>query len=144
MSNLASASEGAVITLASSNDTNYPPEAIIDGNPSTYWSTTGMFPQQVIVSFRSLVAMDTILVRCSKIARIRIERNDVPSLENFQTAVEKDAEDTDNDLQILKFEVNISQKLTNFPFLFFYCMVNAVTMFVMYTNVLHLIVKCQL
>jgi hypothetical protein len=44
----------------------------------------------------------------SSVARIRIERNDVPSLENFQTAVEKDAEDTDNDLQILKFELSMT------------------------------------
>ena len=31
MTNLASSNEGAKVILASSNDDNYPPEAIIDG-----------------------------------------------------------------------------------------------------------------
>ena len=91
MSNLASSASGASVPLATSNDDKYPPEALIDGyvqksmqkvhentldaplsfssyfsNQDTYWLSTGVFPQEIIVSFQSMVAMETILLRCSK------------------------------------------------------------------------------
>lgn len=104
MTNLASSNEGAKVILASSNDDNYPPEAIIDGNPISYWLTTGMFPQQFIISFKCLVAMDSILLRCTKVQRLRIERSENTKPVNFQAVTEKDTETKDDEIQLVKHE----------------------------------------
>ncbi|XP_077850244.1 intraflagellar transport protein 25 homolog isoform X4 [Macaca mulatta] len=44
-------SEGSEVILATSSDEKHPPENIIDGNPETFWTTTGMFPQEFIICF---------------------------------------------------------------------------------------------
>ena len=77
-------------------------------NQDTYWLSTGVFPQEIIVSFQSMVAMETILLRCSKgnrnkhtiyakpcikttssVARLRVERSEEVSMGNFQAVTEK-------------------------------------------------------
>ncbi|WAR24198.1 IFT25-like protein [Mya arenaria] len=42
---------GANIILATSNDQLHPPENMLDGSDATFWSSTGLFPQEFIISF---------------------------------------------------------------------------------------------
>lgn len=46
---LAAAENGGTIVMATSNDSAHPPENVIDGSNSTFWSTTGLFPQEIVV-----------------------------------------------------------------------------------------------
>jgi heat shock protein beta-11 len=49
MSNLGLATAGASCESASCHDVEFPPASAIDGKPSTYWMTTGMFPQEIVI-----------------------------------------------------------------------------------------------
>uniref|UniRef100_A0A2K5BV06 DOC domain-containing protein n=1 Tax=Aotus nancymaae TaxID=37293 RepID=A0A2K5BV06_AOTNA len=51
-------SEGSRVILATSSDEKHPPENIIDGNPDTFWATTGMFPQEFIIYFHKHVRIE--------------------------------------------------------------------------------------
>lgn len=44
---------GAQIVMCSSLDERFPPERMLDGKDSTFWMTTGMFPQEFVVSLRT-------------------------------------------------------------------------------------------
>jgi len=59
-SNLALNEEGAVVLVASSSDSRYPSSNIIDGDEKTFWMTTGMYPQEVIIQFPKAVKLQRI------------------------------------------------------------------------------------
>ncbi|KAH6580611.1 hypothetical protein BASA60_002795, partial [Batrachochytrium salamandrivorans] len=48
--NLALSSTGARLALATSEHPKHPPSNILDGNIKTFWVSTGLFPQQLIVT----------------------------------------------------------------------------------------------
>ncbi|XP_077005686.1 intraflagellar transport protein 25 homolog isoform X1 [Tamandua tetradactyla] len=56
-------SEGAEVILATSSDDKHPPENIIDGNPETFWTTTGMFPQEFILCFHKHVRIERLVIQ---------------------------------------------------------------------------------
>ncbi|KAH9104504.1 hypothetical protein AeMF1_019435 [Aphanomyces euteiches] len=41
--------EGAQVTAATSFDPKFPPANILDGETSTRWTSTGVFPQEIII-----------------------------------------------------------------------------------------------
>ncbi|KAM6456436.1 intraflagellar transport protein 25 homolog isoform 3-T3 [Liasis olivaceus] len=57
-------SEGAGVILATSSDEIHPPENIIDGRSETFWTTTGMFPQEFIISFHKCVTISKLKIQC--------------------------------------------------------------------------------
>uniref|UniRef100_A0A8C0IUM8 DOC domain-containing protein n=1 Tax=Chelonoidis abingdonii TaxID=106734 RepID=A0A8C0IUM8_CHEAB len=57
-------SQGSEVVLATSNDEKYPPENIIDGSSETFWTTTGMFPQEFIISFHKCVKISKLTIQC--------------------------------------------------------------------------------
>ncbi|XP_016774318.1 intraflagellar transport protein 25 homolog isoform X3 [Pan troglodytes] len=56
-------SEGSEVILATSSDEKHPPENIIDGNPETFWTTTGMFPQEFIICFHKHVRIERLVIQ---------------------------------------------------------------------------------
>ncbi|KAM9005858.1 intraflagellar transport protein 25 homolog isoform 1-T2 [Sarcophilus harrisii] len=58
------ASEGTEVILATSSDEKYPPENMIDGNSTTFWTTTGMFPQEFIICFHKHVKIERLFLQC--------------------------------------------------------------------------------
>ncbi|XP_029419339.1 intraflagellar transport protein 25 homolog isoform X3 [Nannospalax galili] len=56
-------SEGTEVILATSNDEKHPPENIIDGNSETFWTTTGMFPQEFIICFHKHVKIEKLVIQ---------------------------------------------------------------------------------
>ncbi|XP_060629529.2 intraflagellar transport protein 25 homolog isoform X3 [Anolis sagrei] len=73
-------SEGAEVVLATSSDEKFPPENIIDGllmvlspeehtklptrRSDTFWMTTGMFPQEFIISLNKCVTINKLTIQC--------------------------------------------------------------------------------
>ncbi|XP_058031158.1 intraflagellar transport protein 25 homolog isoform X3 [Ahaetulla prasina] len=57
-------SEGADVILATSSDEIYPAENVIDGRSETFWTTTGMFPQEFIISFHKCVTISKLTIQC--------------------------------------------------------------------------------
>jgi len=43
------ASNGASVMMATANDDNHPSENLLDGKDDTFWTTTGLFPHEVVI-----------------------------------------------------------------------------------------------
>uniref|UniRef100_A0A673TIV2 Heat shock protein family B (small) member 11 n=1 Tax=Suricata suricatta TaxID=37032 RepID=A0A673TIV2_SURSU len=56
-------SEGTEVILATSSDEKHPPENMIDGNAETFWTTTGMFPQEFILCFHKHVRIERLVIQ---------------------------------------------------------------------------------
>ncbi|XP_076081832.1 intraflagellar transport protein 25 homolog isoform X2 [Mytilus galloprovincialis] len=68
MFDVALKSAGAQVVLATSSDDKYPPENIIDGDSETFWTTTGLFPQEFVIKFTSMMNMSKVeLASCNEI-----------------------------------------------------------------------------
>nr|XP_056701182.1 intraflagellar transport protein 25 homolog isoform X2 [Euleptes europaea] len=62
--NFCLSTEGADVILATSSDEKYPPENIIDGRTETFWTTTGLFPQEFIICFHKCVIISKLTIQC--------------------------------------------------------------------------------
>ncbi|KAM9446754.1 intraflagellar transport protein 25 homolog [Clarias gariepinus] len=100
MLNTALSSFGAQVVLATSSDENHPPENMVDGNMETFWLSTGMFPQEVIIRFPDNMKISVISVHSFNVKRLRIEKSTQAETEKFELIAERDFEQTDESLQI--------------------------------------------
>jgi len=92
MFDVAQGNAGGHIALATSCDENFPPENIIDGTHDTFWMSTGLFPQEVIISFQSLMSMKQISISCSGVRELRIERSVQEKPVDFEEIASKEIE----------------------------------------------------
>ncbi|KAI0223437.1 F5/8 type C domain-containing protein [Lamellibrachia satsuma] len=100
------ASEGATVVLATSCDENYPPENIIDGKTDTFWVSTGLFPQEFIISFASTKSINTLQLDCYNVKCLEIERSTENEPLDFKPLLtEKELAVTDNQLQTAEMPV---------------------------------------
>ncbi|KAM8931192.1 intraflagellar transport protein 25 homolog [Pelodytes ibericus] len=92
-------SAGARVTLATSSDERHPAEHIVDGNPETFWTTTGMFPQEFIISLNGVSKINKITIQSSLIQKLRIEASISKEPTNFERCMEKNFEHVEGQLQ---------------------------------------------
>ncbi|XP_026521702.1 intraflagellar transport protein 25 homolog [Notechis scutatus] len=92
-------SEGAEVILATSSDEMYPAENIIDGRSETFWTTTGMFPQEFIISFHKCVTISKLTIQCYLVKRLRIEKSISKDPVDFEKCTEKELQCKDGELQ---------------------------------------------
>ncbi|XP_074121987.1 intraflagellar transport protein 25 homolog isoform X1 [Sminthopsis crassicaudata] len=97
------ASEGTEVILATSSDEKYPPENMIDGNATTFWTTTGMFPQEFIICFHKHVKIERLFLQCYFVRGIRIEKSNAKEPVDFERWVERDLVLTEGQLQMEEF-----------------------------------------
>ncbi|XP_074640544.1 intraflagellar transport protein 25 homolog [Tubulanus polymorphus] len=95
MFDVALAEAGAQVVLASSCDEKHPPECVIDGKPDTLWCTTGNYPQELIITFTSLMNINTVSVACYNLKNLSIERSTQHTPIAFEFLEEKEAENVD-------------------------------------------------
>ncbi|CAL1526943.1 unnamed protein product [Lymnaea stagnalis] len=107
MFDVALSSAGAHIALATSSDEKHPPENIIDGNAETFWSTTGMFPQEVVIRFQTLMKITNIHICSYNILKVRLEASENDD-NKFDVIAERELEETDSQLQ--QEEIQIGEK----------------------------------
>ena len=60
MKDYARAEQGARIIMCTSVDSRFPPEHMLDGKDSSFWMTTGMFPQEFVMALQSNVSISKI------------------------------------------------------------------------------------
>ncbi|XP_075689153.1 intraflagellar transport protein 25 homolog [Rhinoderma darwinii] len=97
--NLCLSSVGALVSLATSSDERHPAEHIIDGNPETFWTTTGMFPQEFIISMNGLQKIGKILIESSLIRSLNIFTSTSKEPTNFEPCVEREFEHVEGQYQ---------------------------------------------
>lgn len=99
MFDVALSSAGATIALATSFDENHPPENIIDGSLDTFWPTTGMFPQEFIITFSALMSIGNIKLLSSNVKALSIEKSTKTEALDFEPLVEKEYEHSEGQMQ---------------------------------------------
>ncbi|KAI9207701.1 uncharacterized protein BJ171DRAFT_280092 [Polychytrium aggregatum] len=86
------------IALASSVDPRFPPENVIDGSAKTFWMTTGMFPQSIVVSLPYAVHVKKLTLTSTRVASIQISLYSA-SLLNLNPSVDESAKSFSQDLE---------------------------------------------
>uniref|UniRef100_A0A8D0QR29 Intraflagellar transport protein 25 homolog n=1 Tax=Sus scrofa TaxID=9823 RepID=A0A8D0QR29_PIG len=107
-------SEGTEVILATSSDEKHPPENIIDGNPETFWTTTGMFPQEFIICFHKHVRIERLVIQSYFVQTLRIEKSTSKDPVDFEQWIERDLVHTEGQLQ------NEEIMVSTYPFFFFF------------------------
>uniref|UniRef100_A0A493T2S4 Intraflagellar transport 25 n=1 Tax=Anas platyrhynchos platyrhynchos TaxID=8840 RepID=A0A493T2S4_ANAPP len=82
-------SAGAALVLATSSDPQHPAENMADGSSETFWTTTGMFPQEFIIGFPKCVKISKVAIQCYLVRTLRIERSIYKDPVDFEQCVEK-------------------------------------------------------
>ncbi|XP_076716439.1 intraflagellar transport protein 25 homolog isoform X2 [Callospermophilus lateralis] len=82
-------SEGSEVVLATSSDEKHPPENIIDGNPETFWTTTGMFPQEFIICFHKHVKVEKLIIQSYLVRTLEIEKTKSKEPVDFERWIER-------------------------------------------------------
>jgi len=108
MFDVALSKAGASIALATSFDENYPPENIIDGSLDTFWPTTGMFPQEFIISFTALMSIGNIKILSSNIKGLCIEKSTKTEPVDFEPLVDKEYEHTEGQMQRDEIQIPVT------------------------------------
>ncbi|XP_031705015.1 intraflagellar transport protein 25 homolog [Anarrhichthys ocellatus] len=90
---------GAKVVVAASSDENHPPENITDGNTSTFWMSTGMFPQEFIIRFAESTQISAVTVDSYNVKHLKIEKNTSPNASQFESVTEQEFKHTEGHLQ---------------------------------------------
>merc|ERR1712003_391176 len=105
LTNIAHADAGTTITFATSHDQHYPPESCIDGEPTTFWATTGLYPQEIILTFGAPVEIDHCVLSCSGVKDFALEKSD-RSATKFEELSRQTIEDPENGTTTIKLNDN--------------------------------------
>jgi heat shock protein beta-11 len=62
------------IVFATSSDARHPPDHILDGKESTFWCSTGMYPQELVIAFSATRRVGKIRTTTSGVRKLVIER----------------------------------------------------------------------
>uniref|UniRef100_A0A8C4N299 Zgc:158640 n=1 Tax=Eptatretus burgeri TaxID=7764 RepID=A0A8C4N299_EPTBU len=93
---------GGIISLATSNDARFPAENILDGQLDTFWMTTGMFPQEFVVSLVRPARLHTIRIHTHGVKHLSMEWSSAKEPVDFKHLAEKELEPMET-LQVEEF-----------------------------------------
>lgn len=102
---LATDSLGSSVTTASSCDLQYPPSAIIDGKPNTFWLTTGSFPQEFVLQFGEAAAVKSVELVSSGLRNIELYKTESTHASSWEKISTVEADDADGDVQRLSLQI---------------------------------------
>ncbi|XP_052521710.1 intraflagellar transport protein 25 homolog isoform X2 [Tympanuchus pallidicinctus] len=80
---------GAALVMATSSDPRHPAGNVADGSSETFWTTTGMFPQEFIIGFPKRVTVSRVAIQCYLVRTLRIERSVSKDPVDFEECIEK-------------------------------------------------------
>ncbi|ORZ40025.1 galactose-binding domain-like protein, partial [Catenaria anguillulae PL171] len=60
------------IVFATSQDDRFPASNAIDGNPKSFWTSTGLFPQELILQLATPSDAKRLIIQGSKLKSIRV------------------------------------------------------------------------
>ncbi|XP_030061804.1 intraflagellar transport protein 25 homolog [Microcaecilia unicolor] len=103
LSDVCLSSCGATVVLATSCDERYPPENILDGKSETFWTTTGIFPQEFIIGFSGPAKINKLTVQSYLVRNLKIEKSISKDPVNFEKCAEKELENSEGQLQTEEF-----------------------------------------
>mmetsp|Transcript_40262 Transcript_40262/g.48796 ORF Transcript_40262/g.48796 Transcript_40262/m.48796 type:complete len:133 (+) Transcript_40262:233-631(+) len=110
---LALDSNGATVVMATASDERYPPEHMLDGKESTFWSTTGLYPHEFIVALSEMSKLSKVKVWSSSVRKLTVEKSD-SATGHFEKLFEIEFQDKHNRLQTEVHQVNCKAQYLKF------------------------------
>ena len=98
------------IIFASSYDEKHPPENIFDNNKKTFFSSTGMFPQEICIQFDNPRTVNSVGIVSYGIKKISIQTCENDSVVNFKNQAEQN--EIPNTGSFQKNKLNLVKKPT--------------------------------
>ena len=92
MTNVALLQKGARVPLCTANNEEHPAANILDGRSSTFWLSTGLFPQEIIISLSQASLVTSITILCSHVKEILIEKSESEDVANLETLLRSELE----------------------------------------------------
>ena len=99
------------IIFASSYDEKHPPENIFDNNKKTFFSSTGMFPQEICIQFEPFKIVNNVSITGTGIKKIAIHTCENDSAVNFIKQAEQKNVPNSGGLQSLKLDLKKSPRV---------------------------------
>ncbi|KAJ3120742.1 Heat shock protein beta-11 [Physocladia obscura] len=97
------------VSMATSADSRFPIENIIDGTSKSFWVSTGLYPQEFIISLPTLYVVKKITIWSMKVAAWTISRTGNEKKFDFDEFYSEEIEDSpDLSLQLTTFTVAYS------------------------------------
>lgn len=100
MMELAGAAYGDRVCMVSSLDPEHSVENIIDGNHGTFWISTGLFPQEIILELVEPTLLSSIKIASTHVRKIRIEGCHEMQPHSFAVVAESEFKNMNGCLQV--------------------------------------------
>lgn len=97
---------GASVILSTCCDEENPPENIIDGSSQTFWMSTGLYPQEFVISFAGLMNVNSVAIECNSVRNLRVERSIQNEPQDFEVIGEKELENLEGHIQSEEFPIS--------------------------------------
>eukprot|EP00746_Dinoflagellata_sp_MGD_P066359 gnl/MRDRNA2_/MRDRNA2_27508_c0_seq1.p1 gnl/MRDRNA2_/MRDRNA2_27508_c0~~gnl/MRDRNA2_/MRDRNA2_27508_c0_seq1.p1 ORF type:complete len:137 (-),score=24.77 gnl/MRDRNA2_/MRDRNA2_27508_c0_seq1:85-495(-) len=107
----ASKAQGAKVLMVSSLDERHLGENIIDGSDSTYWISTGLYPQEVLIELGSPAKISALKLLMTNAHNVRVEGCGEDTPVNFKTLAEVEMENKSSRLQMKDVSVRSDEQL---------------------------------
>ena len=93
------------IIFSSSYDEKNPPENILNPSKDKFFSSTGMFPQEICIQFDSVRQIKSVTIVSYGIKKVSIQTCENDSVVNFKTQAEQN--EIPNEKKIKKIKLNL-------------------------------------
>ena len=94
------------ILFSSSCDEKNPPENILSPNKDKFFSSTGMFPQEICIQFDSVKPVNSVGISSYGIKKLSVQTCENDSVVNFKTQAEKDKIENNQGMQRINLNLN--------------------------------------
>eukprot|EP00928_Gymnodinium_smaydae_P090138 TRINITY_DN73984_c0_g1_i1.p1 TRINITY_DN73984_c0_g1~~TRINITY_DN73984_c0_g1_i1.p1 ORF type:complete len:300 (+),score=72.08 TRINITY_DN73984_c0_g1_i1:92-991(+) len=109
MPDLASLSAGGRVSFASSRDPEHPEAFVLDGRDDTFWMSTGLYPQALVVKLGSVAEkLSVVRLTSTNIRNLRVESCGREQPVDFSKVVETELEDSEGRLQLRELRCDCS------------------------------------
>ncbi|OMJ95486.1 hypothetical protein SteCoe_1079 [Stentor coeruleus] len=99
----------AKVLMSTSYDPNFPPENVLTNNTKEFWMSTGLFPQEILLSLSSPSTPRNLRLACSNVRHVVIEGCEGNHLGNFTKVGETEIGSNGGDIQKETVDLNVSR-----------------------------------
>ena len=99
------------ILFSSSYDEKNPPENILSPSKDKFFSSTGMFPQEIYIQFDSVKPVNSVGISSYGIKKLSVQTCENDSVVNFKTQAEKDKIENNQGMQRINLNLNKQPKV---------------------------------
>ncbi|CAF4588489.1 unnamed protein product [Rotaria socialis] len=101
----------AFISMSSSADQDYPPSNILDPSDNVFWMTTGLYPQEFIITFKEPIEFRQLRFVTANVKRFVMFTTSNTEPRSFDTILEKTIPNNENALQVNEYTLDRSMEV---------------------------------